>query len=95
MPLRATSRQPAIRLTCLVPPLPSASWQPLLSLSPQLRTSAETSVRLEIVINTKIVIDGKATAAFNEREKLIKRLKFITINPDKLTVSQIDLFKLI
>ena len=51
--------------------------------------------RREIAINTKTVIDGRATAAFIEREKVIERLKFITINPDKLTANQMELFKLI
>ena len=51
--------------------------------------------RREIAINTKIVIDGKATAAFNEKEEVIERLKFITINPDKLTANQMELSKLI
>ena len=41
------------------------------------------------------MIDDTATAAFNEREKVIERLKFITINPDKLNANQMDLFKLI
>ena len=31
--------------------------------------------------------------AFNEREKVIERLKFVPLNLDKLTESQIDLFK--
>ena len=43
--------------------------------------------RREIAINTKIVIDGRATVAFDEREKVIERLKFITINPVKLTAN--------
>ena len=29
------------------------------------------------------------------KEKVIERLKFITINPDKLTANQMELFKLI
>ena len=41
--------------------------------------------RREITINIKIVIDDRATAAFNEREKVIERLKFTIINLDKLT----------
>ena len=49
--------------------------------------------RREISINTRVVIDGRATAAFNEREKVIERLKFITINPDKLTADQMNFFK--
>ena len=51
--------------------------------------------RREIAINTRVVIDGRATAAFNEREKVIERLKFITINPDKLTADQMEMFKLV
>ena len=38
----------------------------------------------EIAINIKVVIDDRATAAFHEREKVIERLKFTTINLDKL-----------
>ena len=33
--------------------------------------------RREIAINIKIVIDDRATAAFNEREKVIERLKLL------------------
>ena len=51
--------------------------------------------RREIAINIRIAIDGRATAAFNERGKVIERLKFITINPDKLTTDQMENFKLI
>ena len=51
--------------------------------------------RRELAINTRVVIDGRATAAFNERENVIERLKFITINPDKLTADQMNFFKLI
>ena len=47
----------------------------------------------EVALNTKVVIDGRATVAFNEREKVIERLKFMPMNPDKLTVNQMDLFK--
>ena len=50
--------------------------------------------RREIALTTKIIIDGRSMVALNEREKVIERLKFATINPDKLTVSQMDLFKL-
>ena len=49
--------------------------------------------RREVALNTKVVIDGRATVAFNEREKVIERLKFVPINPDKLTASQMDFFK--
>ena len=49
--------------------------------------------RREVALNNKVVIDGRATMAFNEREKVIERLKFVQINPDKLTMSQMDLFK--
>ena len=42
--------------------------------------------RREIAINIKIVIDDRATAALNEREKVIERLKFTIINLDKLSV---------
>ena len=41
------------------------------------------------------VADSRATAAFNEREKEIERLKFITINPDKLTADEMNCLKLI
>ena len=51
--------------------------------------------RREIALTTKLIIDGRSMVAFNEREKVIERLKFVTINPDKLTVSQMDLFTLI
>ena len=40
--------------------------------------------RTEIAINAKIVFDGRAMVAFNEREKVIERLKFTTINLDRL-----------
>ena len=46
--------------------------------------------RREIAISVKIVIDGRATVAFNEREKAIERLKFTTINLDKLDASKMD-----
>ena len=41
------------------------------------------------------MIDGRATTTFSEREKVAQRLKFTVINLDKLTTSQIELFKLI
>ena len=46
-------------------------------------------------MGTKVTIGDKTIAAFNEREKIIERLKFVVINPDKLTMSQMDFFKLI
>ena len=52
--------------------------------------------RREIAINTKIITDGRATTAFSEREKVMERLKFKPINLDdldKLTASQIELFR--
>ena len=49
--------------------------------------------RREVALNNKVVIDGRATMAFNEREKVIERLKFVPLNLDKLTESQMDLFK--
>ena len=49
--------------------------------------------RREIAIRAKIIVEGRVTVAFNEREKAIERLKFITINLDKLDASQMDLFK--
>ena len=51
--------------------------------------------RREIAINTKIITDGRATTAFSEREKAMERLKLNPINLDKLTNSQIQLFRLI
>ena len=51
--------------------------------------------RREAALNTRVISDGRATVAFNEREKIIERLNFVPINPDKLTVSQMDLFKII
>ena len=44
----------------------------------------------EMAINAKIMIDGRATTTFSEREKVAQRLKFTVINLDKLTTSQID-----
>ena len=38
----------------------------------------------------KIIVDGRATVAFNEREKVIERLRFTTIHLDKLDANQID-----
>ena len=49
----------------------------------------------EAALNNNVVIDGTATMAFNEREKVIERLKFVPLNLDKLTESQMDLFKTI
>ena len=49
--------------------------------------------RREIALASKMIIDGRATATFNERDKVIERLKFLAINPDKLTTSQMDVFK--
>ena len=49
--------------------------------------------RREIALSSKVIIDGRATATFNERDKVIERLKFLAINPDKLTASQMDVFK--
>ena len=46
-------------------------------------------------MNIKITIDDRAMAAFNERDKIIERLKFVPINPDRLTVGQMDFFKLV
>ena len=46
-------------------------------------------------IATNIMIDGRATTAFSEREKAMERLKFNPINLDKLTTSHIELFRLI
>ena len=37
--------------------------------------------------------DGRATVAFNEREKVIERLRFTTIHLDKLDANQMDFFK--
>ena len=51
--------------------------------------------RREIAINIRIVIDDRATAAFNEREKVIERLEFTTINLDKLTPDQMKFVTLI
>ena len=51
--------------------------------------------RREAALNTRVISDGRATVVFNEREKIIERLNFVPINPDKLTVSQMDLFKTI
>ena len=49
--------------------------------------------RREIALSSKIIIDGRATVTFNERDKVIERLKFLAINPDKLTASQMEVFK--
>ena len=49
--------------------------------------------RREVALGTKVTIGDRITAACNEREKIIERLKFVVINPDKLTVSQMDFFK--
>ena len=51
--------------------------------------------RREIALTTKIVIDGRATVAFNERDRVIERLKFLAINPDNLTASQMEVFRLV
>ena len=49
--------------------------------------------RRKIAINTKIMIDGRATITFSERDKAMQRPTFTVKNLDKLTTSQIDLFK--
>ena len=49
--------------------------------------------RREIAISAKIIVDGRATVAFNEREKVIERLRFTTIHLDKLDANQMDFFK--
>ena len=49
--------------------------------------------RREIAISAKIIVEGRATVAFNEREKAIERLKFTTIHLDKLDASQMDFFE--
>ena len=46
--------------------------------------------RREIAIHKKVVIDDITIAAFNQREQVIKRLKFTVINHDKLTFSQMS-----
>ena len=47
-------------------------------------------------MGTKVTIGDNTSFAFNEREKMIGRLKFVVvINPDKLTMSQMDFFKLV
>ena len=51
--------------------------------------------RRGIAIHVRVVIDDRATAAFNERDKVIERLKFTTINLDKLTPDKMQIFKLI
>ena len=51
--------------------------------------------RREIAINTKIIIDVRVATAFSEREKATERLKSNAVNLDKLTTSQIELFRLI
>ena len=51
--------------------------------------------RREVALTSKIIVDGRSMVTFNEREKVIERLRFVVINPDKLTVSQMDIFKLV
>ena len=51
--------------------------------------------RREVALTSKIIVDGRSMVTFNEREKVIERLSFVVINPDKLTVSQMDIFKLV
>ena len=49
--------------------------------------------RREIAISSIMIVDGRATVAYNEREKVIERLRFTTIHLDKLDANQIDFFK--
>ena len=51
--------------------------------------------RREMALTTKTMIAGRATTTFSDRDKAMQRLTFTVINLDKLTTSQIDLFKLI
>ena len=51
--------------------------------------------RREVAVTSKIIVDGRSMVTFNEREKVIERLRFVVINPDKLTVGQMDIFKLV
>ena len=46
-------------------------------------------------LGSHVRLHGRATVAFNERDKVIERLKFLVINPDKLTASQMQVFKLV
>ena len=53
--------------------------------------------RREIAIHKKVVIDDITIAAFNQRDQVIKRLKFTMINHDKLTTctNQKEIYSLV